>query len=518
LARGGRSTPHGWQWQELKEQSMSEQPHSPQDLPAPPPRRGLILAAVVMATFMAAVEVTIVATAMPTIVTVLGDFHLFSWVFGVYLLMQAVSVPIYGRLADIYGRKRVFFVGAGLFLLGSTLCGFSNNMIELIVCRALQGLGAGGVQPIAYTIVGDIYSPAERARVQGFVSGTFGVAAIVGPSLGAFLVEHASWSFVFWVNLPIGIIAVAMLAAFLHEAPRSRPRRVDYLGSLLMMLGGGVLMMALLQAERLSRSTLVLYVGIAAVLLAVLIWHERRLAEPMLPLKLWKQQVVAVASLGSFTIGAVMISVSAFLPTYIQAVMGGSAGAAGFALGAMSVSWAAASVVAGRVMIHTSYRTSAVVGGLALMLGSVVLITLTPTSGIAWASTGALLIGIGMGFCNTTYLVSVQGVVSWHDRGTATSANMFMRIVGQTAGAALFGAILNASLLHHAPHAKDMVEQLMDPVLRQRLGGDEIAQMTAAIAASLRNVYVILAVFAAATLTLGTRLPARLSAAPLPSG
>jgi len=203
---------------------MSERPDIPRDLPKPPEGRGLILAAAVMATFMTAVESTIVATAMPTIVADLGDFHLFSWVFGVYLLMQAVTVPIYGRLADLYGRKRVFFFGAGLFLVGSTLCGFASSMTMLIACRALQGLGAGAVQPVAYTIVGDIYTPAERARVQGYLSSVFGVAAIAGPSLGAFLVEHASWSIVFWVNLPIGAVAIAMIAAFLREPPRFRGR------------------------------------------------------------------------------------------------------------------------------------------------------------------------------------------------------------------------------------------------------------------------------------------------------
>ena len=205
-----------------------------------------------MATFMTAVETTIVATAMPTIVADLGDFHLFSWVFAVYLLTQAVSVPIYGRLADLYGRKRVFFAGAAVFLLGSTLCGFAHGMLALIAFRALQGIGAGGMQPVAYTIVGDIYTPAERARVQGFLSSVFGFSAIVGPTLGAFLVEHADWSVVFWINLPVGAIAVAMLAAFYREQPHARPPRVDYLASLLLMVSGGALMLAMIQGATLG--------------------------------------------------------------------------------------------------------------------------------------------------------------------------------------------------------------------------------------------------------------------------
>ena len=224
---------------------------------APSARRTLVLAACLMATFMAAVESSIVATAMPTIVADLGGFNLFSWVFAVYLLTQAVSIPVYGRLADIYGRKKVFYAGAGLFLVGSTLCGFAGNMVTLILFRALQGFGAGGVQPIATTILGDIYTPTERAHVQGLVSSVFGVAAVLGPLLGAFLVEQVSWQLVFWVNLPIGVAAIVMIATFLTEpAERHRRRRIDYLGSLLLMVAITALMLVLVQGGSLSHATL----------------------------------------------------------------------------------------------------------------------------------------------------------------------------------------------------------------------------------------------------------------------
>ena len=193
------------------------------DVAAVHPRRRLVLAACMMATFTAAVEITIVATAMPTIVANLHGARLYSWVFSAYLLTQAVTIPIYGRLADLHGRKRVFIIGSLLFLLGSALCGLANNMTTLIVFRALQGSGAGAVQPIAYTIVGDIYTPIERARIQGMLSAVFGVAAIAGPSLGAFLVEAGNWRYVFWVNLPISAAAIAMVLAFLRGKPRGAP-------------------------------------------------------------------------------------------------------------------------------------------------------------------------------------------------------------------------------------------------------------------------------------------------------
>ena len=275
-------------------------------------RRSLILAACMMATFMAAVESTIVATAMPTIVAELGDFHLFSWVFAVYLLFQAVSIPIYGRLSDLFGRKRVFFAGAGLFLLGSTLCGFAHGMLGLIAFRALQGMGAGAVQPVAYAIVGDIYTPTERARVQGFLSSVFGVSAVVGPTLGAYLVQHVSWSVVFWINLPIRALAMAMLAAFLREHRHEHPPRIDYLASFLLAVGAGSLMTAMIQGARLSSWLLAACIAVGVAAMVALLRHERHVEAPMLPMRFWASRVIALANFGSFGIGMVMMSVTGF--------------------------------------------------------------------------------------------------------------------------------------------------------------------------------------------------------------
>jgi MFS family permease len=299
-----------------------------------------------MATFMAAVESTIVATAMPTIVAELGDFHLFSWVFVVYLLFQAVSIPIYGRLSDLYGRKRIFFAGASIFLLGSTLCGFAQGMFSLIAFRALQGMGAGAVQPVAYAIVGDVYTPTERARVQGFLSSVFGISAIVGPTLGAFLVEHASWSVVFWINLPIGALAMAMLAAFLRERPHGKPPSIDYLASFLLMLGAGALMMAMIQGASLDPWLWRLASWSASSRSRY--WCGTRprtradVADPVLT-----NRVIALGT-RQLRHRRRMMSVSA-PPTYIQGV-GAWSRRDGPPLAAMSISWAMASIMAGRLI------------------------------------------------------------------------------------------------------------------------------------------------------------------------
>ncbi len=479
--------------------------------PAPDARRTLVLAACLMGTFMAAVESTIVATAMPTIVGDLRGFNLFSWVFTVYLLTQAVSIPIYGRLADLYGRKRMFFAGAGLFMIGSALCGLSSSMVQLIFFRALQGFGGGGVQPVAMTILGDIYSPSERARVQGVVASVFGVSAVLGPSLGAFLVEHVNWEFVFWVNLPVGAAAIAMIGLFLHEDIRPRQRRIDWLGSLLMMVSVSLLMLALVQGATLPRLTLIGMVGGGLTALFVLILHERATKEPMLPLELWRNRVIAVGSVGGGLAGAVMMGVAAFLPTYVQGAMGQSATVAGLVLGAMSVTWALSSIYGGRLMVRTSYRLVAVLGSLALVLGSALLVTLTPARGPWWATVGSLVIGVGMGMCNTAYLVSIQAAVPWHQRGAATSSCLFLRFVGQAIGAASFGAVLNLTLLHRAPEAVGLADHLLDPAARVELTPAMLARLTDVIAVGLHNDYLLACVLAALCLLLACLLPARLS-------
>ena len=464
-----------------------------------------------MAIVLTATEGSIVATAMPTIVADLGGFHLFSWAFATFLLTQAVSIPIYGRLADLYGRKPVFFAGTSLFLAASLLCGLAWEIKSFIIFRALQGVGAGAIQPIATTIVGDIYTPAERARVQGYLSGVFGIAAIFGPPLGAFLVDRVGWPFIFWINLPIGAASFAMLSRFLPERRQTRRHRIDYAGSALLSLGAGALMLVLIEAQSLGRATIIVLTAVGALALIALAANEKRAAEPLFPASLWRNRVMALGNLGGFTTGALIMAVSGYLPTYVQGAMGGSVLAAGLVLGASSISWALASFAAGRLMVRTSYRLVAVIGGLSLVTGSLLLATLDPGRGFSWAATGSFVIGIGMGFCNTAFVVLIQASVGWSERGVATSSYMFMRIVGQSVGAAVFGAVLNFGLSRHAPQAGDLINRLLDPGLRHSLGSAELVQLSDAIASSLHLVYILAGLAALITLALACALPAALS-------
>jgi EmrB/QacA subfamily drug resistance transporter len=479
-----------------------------------------------MAIFMSAVEATIVATAMPTIVSELGGFHLFSWVFSAYLLAQAVSTPVYGRLADLYGRKRMFFIGASVFLIGSAACGFTWifniwavsraygwGMAALVVFRIFQGLGAGSLQSMATTIVGDVYPATERARVQGWLSGVWGIAAITGPALGAFIVQHLHWSFVFWINLPIGIIAIAILLRYLDEHVTPRAHQINLMGAALLMLGIGALLMPAIQAQYLSTalSATLLVVGVAALVLLAI--GERRASEPILPYKLWRSRIMAGSNVGSLAIGMLLMCVVAFLPTYVEAVMGRSAGYAGIAVATLSVSWSCGSIISSRIMVLSSYRTTGLIGALLLIAGTGVLIALDRGSPFGWLLPAALLIGLGMGFCNQTFLLAIQGSVGWNERGSATSSFLFLRTIGQALGAALGGAILNFVVAHHAPEAGDVMGGLFDPARRASLGADTVARLSDAIAGSLHIVYVIAGALAVLTLIVTVLLPAKLGPA-----
>lgn len=470
--------------------------------------RTLVLAGCLIATFMAAVESSIVATTLPTIVADLGGFNVFSWVFTIYLLTQAVSIPVYGRLADLYGRKPIIFVGTGLFLTGSFLCGLAWDMPSLIAFRALEGIGAGAIQPVAATILGDIYSPTERGKVQGLVSSVFGVAAVIGPSMGAFLIQYVSWRVVFWVNIPIGILSIIMLALFLKESVARRRHSVDWVGSLLLLLACGTLMLAMVQARHLSYTVIVALAAVGAAALVALVLFERATAEPMLPLELWRtNRIVVVGSLGNCFAGAVMMGVSAFLPAYVQGAMGHTAIAGGLVLGAMSVSWALASILGARLMARTSYRLVAGLGALALVTGCVILVLLRPHHGPLLASLGSFVIGIGMGFSSTVFIVSIQASVPWRQRGAATSSSMFLRFIGQAIGVAGCGAVLNFTMIRLDPAAPHLVDRMLDLSIRAAMDPAEVARLTDIIAWSLRNAYLLALTFAMVTLVVAMGLP-----------
>jgi EmrB/QacA subfamily drug resistance transporter len=397
--------------------------------------------------FMAAIEGTIVATAMPSIAASLGGFAAYAWVFSSFLLMQAITTPVFGKLSDLYGRKPVFLGGGAVFLLGSVLCGLAPSMGALIGFRFVQGLGAGAMYPTITTLAGDLYALEERARVQGYLSSVWGVSAVVGPLVGGLIVQYAHWSWIFWLNVPFGLLAMLGVGLYLHEQLEARERRVDGLGAALFLVGVSALMLLLTQAGTWSPPPLFALGALAALGLGFFVVWERRAPEPMLDLAQWRDGLIGIANVASLTSGVMMIGLITYLPTYVQGVMGRSPLVAGFTLTSMSIGWPICSVLAGRLLVPLGPRATARIGGALGLLSGLLFVFLAPANGPVYAALASLLLGSGMGFLATTFIVAVQSVVPWAGRGVATATVSFMRSLGNALGAALLGGVLNLVML-----------------------------------------------------------------------
>ena len=511
--------------------------------------RPLVVGAVMFAMFMASVEATIVATAMPAIVADVGGFDRFSWVFSSFLLAQAVTIPIYGKLADLYGRKPVFSAATSLFLVGCLLADMARSMGQLIAARGLQGLGAGGILPTVTTIVGDIYSPQQRARIQGYLSSVWGISSIIGPVLGSAFVTYGHWAWVFWINLPIGLVALAAMVRFLHEQVTPSPRRVDYAGAALLLAVTVAVLVALNGGSDAAGTAggaggagsprVLLTAGLlaAAAMGAVALARcEQRASDPVLPLASWRHPVVGASTAVSLVTGALLTGATAFLPTFVRAVMGAPVAVAGFCLTSMSVGWPLASTAAGRLLLRVTFRANALLGALLLVAGSAWFVTLGADRSPWWAAAGSFFTGAGMGLVTTTLLVAVQTSVPWEQRGSATAGLMFARIFGGALGAAALGSVLNhglaaalgraradlglqpglqgvepASGVPSAVAGRRVIELLMDEAERAQLGPEPLAALRDALATSLHTVYVAVALLALVTVLLAWWLPARAS-------
>jgi EmrB/QacA subfamily drug resistance transporter len=419
---------------------------------APAQHRGQVLAALMVATALAALDATIVATAVPSIVADVGGFASFPWLFSIYLLTQAISVPIYGRLSDLFGRKPILFVGIGVFLLGSTLCGAAWSMLTLIVFRGLQGIGAGAIIPMTSTIVGDLYRVEERGKAQGYISSVWGVASVLGPALGGLLSEYASWRWIFFVNLPVGVVAIAMLQLNLRERVERRPHRIDYPGAAVLAAGLSLAILALLEGGvqwAWSSAPSIALFAAAGALLSAFVAIERQAAEPILPPWLFGRRMLLAGNLSTFAVGAVLIGQSSYVPTYAQGVVGVGPVLAGFALCGYSLGWSSASSVSPRLYLRFEFRTTALVGGLFMIAGCVVFATFVHEDSRLWrVAVATVVTGIGLGFSSTAVIVGIQSVVGWSRRGVVTGTNLFMRSIGSAVGVAVFGSIANTTIAH----------------------------------------------------------------------
>jgi EmrB/QacA subfamily drug resistance transporter len=475
-------------------------------VPAVKTNRPLTVVALLLSLSMAAMEMTVVSTAMPTVVGDLGGIHFYSWVFTAYLLTSTVTVPLYGKLADLYGRKPVLLVGIAIFLAGSMASGLSRSIGALIAFRALQGLGAGAMQPITLTIVGDIYNLEERSRMQGVFGAVWGVAGLIGPLLGGIIVKYLSWRWVFFINVPAGIAAAALLVVALHEQVERRRHSLDMAGAGLLMLG----LVALLAGTHGGLAS-ALGLPLAAIVLAFFVAVERRAAEPVVPIDLFRQRVMAISTLAGALVGAGMIAIVTYVPLYVQGVLGGTPTEAGSAITPMVIGWPVASAIAGRMLPRVGFRLL-VRGGLAVSAVAAVALALFihPGASVHVAQAASALFGVGLGLANTALLIAVQTSVEWRQRGVATASTMFARTIGGTLAVGALGGILTAALRTNAAVPTGAADQLLGPEHGAGLDPSVLRALSASLESGLGVVFWAIAgiaLVAAATSLLFPHVP-----------
>ncbi|MFC0847895.1 MFS transporter [Streptomyces noboritoensis] len=414
--------------------------------------RGPVVAALMLGMALAALDGTVVSTAVPQIVGDLGGFSVFSWLFSGYMLAVTVTLPVYGKLSDTFGRKPVLIAGIVLFLAGSLLCAAAWNMAALIAFRVFQGLGGGALQGTVQTVAADLYPMKERPKIQAKLSTVWAVSAVAGPALGGALASYADWRWIFLINLPVGVLALWLVGRHLVEPVREKsptPVRIDWAGALCVFATGALLLTALVQGGVawgwLSAPSLGLFAA-SAVLCGATVVVERRAAEPVIPGWVWRRRSISAVNLAMGALGLLMVAPTVFLPTYAQSVLGLDPVAAGFVLSVMTLSWPVSAALSNRVYTRIGFRDSAVIGiGLAALI--LLAFPLLPYPGHAWQPALIMLaLGGALGLFQLPLIIAVQSSVGWAERGTATASILFCRQVGQSVGAALFGAIANATI------------------------------------------------------------------------
>ncbi|HEX8284756.1 MAG TPA: MDR family MFS transporter [Pyrinomonadaceae bacterium] len=472
-------------------------------------RRLAVTLGVITGMFLAALEATVVGTAMPTVIASLGGLSHYSWVFSAYLITSTVTVPVWGKLSDLYGRRLFFQLGIAIFLLGSVLSGLSASMTQLIAFRAIQGLGAGALIPLGMTIIGDVYTVEERARMQAFFSGVWGISSVIGPIVGGFITDQLSWRWVFYINVPFGILAAVIMQLALKEPKRTVRPSIDYAGAALLMASITLLMLGLVEGgatlrEFASARNLALVAG-AGLLAAVFLYVERRAEDPIVPLDLFRNRVVTVAVAAGFLAGVAMFGAISFVPLFAQGALGSTATEAGSLLTPLMLSWVGLSVVGGRLLLRVGYRPTTLAGLLLLTLGFALLSNFQRTTPRVWLYVDLILIGAGLGLTMLTLLIAVQQSVGRTQLGIATSLNQFSRSIGGAVGVAIMGAVLSAGLASHlqgyartsggtltperAAELASNPNALIEPEARAALPPAVLDELQEAMAASIHKVF-----------------------------
>lgn len=489
-------------------------------------RRWAVTAGVMVGMFIAALEATVVGTAMPTVIASLGGLNHYSWVFSAYLVTSTVTVPVWGKLSDLYGRRVLYQIGIAIFLLGSILSGLSGSMMQLIVFRAIQGLGAGALVPLGMTIIGDIFTLEERAKMQAYFSGVWGLSSIIGPVIGGFITDQISWRWVFYINVPIGIIAALIIGFALKEPKLTEKPNVDYAGAGLLMLAISLLMLALVEGSA-SIATLlttqnILLIGSSIVLLLIFVKVEKSATDPIIPFELFKNRTISVSVTAGFLAGVAMFGAISFVPLFAQGALGATATEAGSLLTPLMLSWVAMSIIGGRVLLKVGYKKLALAGFTVLTIGFVLIANFERETARVWLYVYLACIGAGLGMTMLTLLIAVQESVSRKKLGVATSLSQFSRAIGGAFGVAIMGAFLTVGLANQlnavaetnpnitpaqAAQYASNPNAVIDPQAKAKIPAETLEVLQEAMAVSIHKVFRVGAVLSLLALLVTFLLP-----------
>jgi EmrB/QacA subfamily drug resistance transporter len=479
--------------------SLSSSPESK------PSKRNLAAFGVMLVIFLFAIDATIVSTAMPTIVARLGGLELYSWVFSVYMLTSALATPLFGKLSDLYSRRRLMLIGIAIFVIGSTFCGAAQSMEALVIFRAIQGLGGGAIYSLSFILVGVLYAPKERARMQGVISSIWGVASVLGPLAGGIIVENWSWRWAFFVNLPVAAVSIGLIVAGLKETQvEKRAHKLDIAGTFT-LLSALLLLFYALSAESFATRPMTLeivaVIALAFLALIVFFFIERRAAEPIMPPDLFHHRLFRTST-GVTTLAAMgVFGAISYLPLYLQGVTGLAASRAGMVLLFVSLTWTGGSLLAGQILNRFGYRAVAMTGMALLAIGYSLFVAFGSGLTVPGVIVGGAFIGTGMGLANLTTLVAVQNSVPHHHIGVGTSTMMLFRTFGGAFAVSLMGTVL----LHHMQNGLNALgsnypvellaklahpQNLLDPVMRGQIPPELLATMTKILGDSIWYAFV----------------------------
>ena len=474
-------------------------------------RPTLVTVALLLGTFLAALDVNVVGTSLPSVVAQLGGLHLYGWVFSAYLLTSTTSVPLYGRLADVYGRKPLYLAASVLFMTGSALCGVADSMLQLILFRALQGLGAGGLIPITVTLFGDLYRAEKRALVQGIFSVVWGVSSVLGPLIGGFFVTYVSWRWIFWINIPLGILSMLLLLLSLHEEVQRRSGRSNFnLSGAVVVIG--VLSSLLAGFQRLGdvgfdHLVAGLLAG-SAMLAGLLVLLERRSDNPIFPPHIFHGRGPVVAYISGLGVGSILFPVGAFVPLLVQGVLHGTPTKAGLALVPMSVTWTTFTFATGWLSRRLGYRPVVVLGGALLLTGTALMSRIFPAPSMPWIYAAMAILGAGMSLTITPITIAVQDLIPWNLRGMTTAMMQFCRTIGGTVAMTVLGILVTGRFISAMPAGGvTRPGDLLDPKKWDTISPALLRQAQQALGAALHGAFRVLAVIGLACLVVALAFP-----------